>query len=291
MTFGTEGPHRRLRCDLMFQVIVQFIGVTTALPVVVLLAMTVWMTMQTYRLQRLRLDLRRVLSDDVERALEHPSNLSRDDLGAMARYVSAFHDEINKLDLFSLEDDELFADEIATVMLADVDGGDLLNRISAERSRRADLAKRNLRQRIAHRSPRDVVRLGSVWVNIEHARVAYHAFRLPGAQTIAVLLRRAGRDVTSGTVVGLVAGITTWFGVSQYQGRFYDYLGAGATLGAFFGLGLTAVAVAREAPAPALEDRARPARGIMLLFVWGLVAAFQVLMYIQPAWWPFRPQS
>jgi Na+/H+ antiporter NhaC len=216
----------------VFRAIFQWIGVTTAVPVVVLLGTSVWLTMRPYRFRRLRLVLICVVHEDLLRILQPAAGQS----------------------------------------LADV---------VVRRSEQLDLARRNLIRKVEHSDPGRVARFWNVWIAIEVARVMVYAFRRVGVQTTGMLVRRAGQDVTTGSVIGLVVGILVWYLVSRYQGDFYDYLGGSVTLGAFVGLAFTSVAVTREAAVPMRR----------LFAGWLVLAAIQVLMYLKPSWSPGPPQK
>jgi hypothetical protein len=264
----------------VFRAIFQWIGVTTAVPVVVLLGTSVWLTMRPYRFRRLRLVLICVVHEDLLRILQYPGNLYRDELEVTARAVLTMQHELGKFDLSSMERDETQADEVAAILLGPAAGQSLAD-VVVRRSEQLDLARRNLIRKVEHSDPGRVARFWNVWIAIEVARVMVYAFRRVGVQTTGMLVRRAGQDVTTGSVIGLVVGILVWYLVSRYQGDFYDYLGGSVTLGAFVGLAFTSVAVTREAAVPMRR----------LFAGWLVLAAIQVLMYLKPSWSPGPPQK
>ena len=258
----------------------QFIGVTTAVPVVFLLVMTVWTTMRTYRFTRAQLALRYVLRDGLALALDNPSGFDRDDLATTRGAVAALGGTIKGVDLAMLDREEMLAEEMSVRLFGEADAREILGGLPERRAHELERSRQKLDVTLKTRTPTTVARWREFLIGREIAKIMATSFRHVGVRTVGVLLRRAGQDVTAGSVVGLVGAIVVWFLASQYRGDFNAYIGGGVTLGAFFGLAFTAVSLVREMTGATWR---------LLLLVWCLVAAYQSLTFLDPGWWPMSP--
>jgi len=258
---------------------------------VTLLGIAIVTTMRTYRFGRLRLVLCILVFDDLRQALTNSSSFDPNGLEMTRRAAAALEQELAGIDLASISSDEKATDEIAAAILAPADGANVLATVPERRAEQFAIARRNLAGKVQTRPPATVARRREVWIGIEIAKAVLESFRHVGANTVRVLLRRAGQDVTAGSVAGLVLGILSWYFQSQYQGDFYDYIGGGVTLGAFGGLAFTAGAVTREAAAS--QRRSDEPGGVTvaltLLVTACVVVGIELVMYLRPWGWPGFP--
>jgi hypothetical protein len=272
----------------MFHSLVQWAAVVTALPVVMLLCMLVALAVSPYRMKRLRILLIRQLLVDMHGFLAHTPSLRVGERDLLLRVTSECERACRKEEE-GLDEDERLQEEAAAALrkwLGDpnpVATGALLEQ------HRRDLwkqAREGIEGRLVKAAPTEVARLGRLWVWVEAMRALHFALLREGKWAGVSLVARAGRDVTSASVVGLVTSVFAWYFVRRYQADFLLYIANGVTLGAFLGLGTTSVAAAREVVAPAWEG-GRGRKGKLALLIAGVtVVAIQVLTYVGPSWWP-----
>lgn len=272
----------------MFRTAVQIIGVAAAGPVVGLLCTMVYLAMRTYRFTRLRLLLLRVVHDDLVLILKYRAYLEEHERDDAARALKAIRSVLRTADVPSLAKDEANAERLALILLADVHDRNVLVGIPGQRGKAFARCIENLSGKVSRSSPRVVARLYGFWIALEQVRLAAHAFRQVGMPTSGLILRRAGEDVTAGTTIGLVVSILVWLVGSRYQGDFYNYIGGGATLGAFLGLARTASSFTRKVTSVTWGGASRGQRITAVVVPVITMAAMQLVLFA--GWWPPTPR-
>lgn len=229
----------------MLTSVVEWLAVVTAMPILAFLAVVLVSAVLHSYGPGLGVRLRGIVRVDLEELLEHQANLRENELNAVLRSLARLResDKSAAAGLFAdAEATDRFFERLSISLYGEGSTAtNALTRLQRERANQWQLAEERVRARLARSgSPLALARRERAWIGSEVVLVLVSAFRNEGMRVARIMIARAGADVTSGSVVGLVVGVACWAILPQSDKIFLFYIGNGVTLGAFGGLALTA---------------------------------------------------
>ena len=274
----------------MFNLVVDWIAVAIALPVVLLVVSSSIYGVSLYQVKRMWLVIDMALLSRVTGVLSDPrftfTPWERAQLSGMTSEILKNRDIKDRA-----EYDE--DDQTNKKLLAALYGGDL----AAEQQNVDSIIDDARQQKNAIGVDIDT-RLSPLLTPLDYwlrsrfirgqAKLKYliSAIQGGGLPVVKYVLRGAGEDVTTGSVVGLIIGVVAWFVFSRFQDDFILVIGNGVTLGAFSGLAKTAVRLARRIFKVSYSGQSKQALVAPAIALISFLLVFEVLTFIGPSWWP-----
>jgi hypothetical protein len=256
----------------------QWLALVTAWPIICFVGVTLWISLNTYGFQRLRLDLLKAVRHDLLGFTRFPAALLPRERDVLQRALDEVDRAIGELTRPSVGQDEHRAYEVTSLLFTrsgeELDTAEIEARAS-EIGRRARVA---LAERLNRAPPLHVARRWLIWITLEEAKALVAAFRHIGLTTAGLLIRRAGGPVTHWGIGGLFVSLVLWVLVSRSHADFVTFIGFGTAVGAYSGVAVTALSIARDTLDPAWRGASRAAIG-MLVFCALLVCAMLILLY------------
>jgi hypothetical protein len=262
----------------VFEVVVQLAAVLTAMPIVTLLGFAVWQAVLLYPFSQLHAQLLTLVARDLRRTLEEPGDavLARDEPAKRRDAIATIERALHARDEAADDARRADSEQLVGRLLCAVDAPPIATAaLQARAARHVERCERRIAGWLRRSDPLAIVRWYPVRLAGQQVRLAARALGDVGTSMASALLTPAGRHMTNGAIAGVIVGVVVWSAGTGYQGRFFDYIGIGGSLGGFAGLGATVALVVRT-----VRDQYREAVGSHVV-KWPSCAALCVFEALQ----------
>jgi quercetin dioxygenase-like cupin family protein len=252
----------------LVEAIGQAIGLLTVIPLCSLLALMLWAPARAFVMGGVRERYLAVLvgavglrvADDLEEV--EPEDIARFRT-LVAEYRSAIETE-------AIEKDRI--DATVGAFAGKLTDGDFEREFSGARDACQQVALSRL-GRLCGNTPslHRLVRRWRLWVAREQTRLYYAGLRRAGRDVVGHVASSTGAATLVTATAGIFCSLVAWFWRLPEQPSLFDYVGAGATVGALAGFAAGVVRVGRDAWQPFMciipEESRRPTRRALALFL------------------------